>query len=103
MRYAVLAHSGRAIAEDKAAIRANPRDPAVYRRLAGDLRGFADDLVAVGDPPAELSSRRDRIVKHMREAADLFDEAATALARGDIKTFQEKGDAALRAADKAAH
>ena len=98
----VLEEAVPAIEKAKAAARENPRDPAVYRRLADELRKFADELDAVGRPPTQLASRHDRIVEKMREGADQFDEAAAALAAGNVEKFQEKADDALKTVDDAA-
>jgi hypothetical protein len=98
----VLAKAVPAIEKAKVAAKEHPRDPAVYRRLATVLRTFAHDLEAVGDPPSELANRHDEIIERSREGADLWDEAADALARGDTRKFQEKADEALKTVDAAA-
>jgi hypothetical protein len=99
---AVLRKAVVVIEADKAEIEKHPEDPAVYRKLAADLRQFADDLDAVGSPPAHLTRRHDRIIDKMREGADLWDDAAAALARGDTERFQELADEALKTIDAAA-
>src|SRR6476620_10765795 len=98
----VLAHAIARVEVDKAAIRERPRDPAAYRTLAKDLRAFADQLEAVGDPPQELTARINRILDHMRGAASLFDGAADALARNDIATFRKKVALALQTINRSA-
>ena len=98
----VLAHAIARVEIDKAAIRRQPREPAGYHKLASDLRLFADQLEAVGEPPRELSARIDRILEHMRGAAGLFDAAADALAKGEIDVFRQKLALALRTVNQAA-
>jgi hypothetical protein len=91
-----------AVEADKQTIREHPRDPAAYRALAKDLRAFAADLEDIGEPPTGLGVRQEKIIDKMREGADRFDDAAKALAGGDIETFQREADEGLKAVDDAA-
>ena len=99
---AVLRKAVPIIEADKTAIKERPSDPAAYRKLAADLRQFADDLEAVGNPPDHLTRRHDRIIDKMREGAGLWEDAAAALARGNTERFQELADEALQPIDSAA-